>query len=126
MNRSELPIVNHQIEDILYGSAPPPDFGDWSLRQARAATEPGSAKVYLRLALARGVRLDILLEYEHETPPLREIMKQMLVCPLPDGFYDVIRKQHSSWQDESRHRRENCVALVQSHEADLRGNQCDV
>ena len=124
VNRSELPIINHKIEEILYGSSPPPDFGDWSRRQARAATEPRSAEAYLRLALARGVRLDILLEFEHETPPLREIMKRMLVCPLPDGFYDAIRERRSTWQDESRRRRREFVALVRSHEGDLRANRC--
>ena len=79
--------------------------------------------MYLRLALARGVGLDILLEYEHETPPLREIMKQMLVCPLPNGFYDDIQEGRSTWQDESSRARENLVECVRSHEADLRANR---
>ena len=125
VNRSELPIINHRINEILYGSSPPPDFGDWSLRQARAASEPGSAEVYLRLALARGVRLDVLLEYEHEKSPLREIMKQMLVCPLPDGFYDTFRESRTSWQDESTCRRRGFVARVRTHEDDLHGNRCN-
>ena len=78
VSRSRYVLIDHDLPEILNGSSPPPDFGDWSLRQARAATEPRSAQAYLRLALAYGVRPDILLEFEHETPPLREIMKQIL------------------------------------------------
>ena len=48
----------------------------------------------------------------------------MLVCPLPDRFYDAIRERRSTWQDESRRRREEFVALVRSHEGDLRANRC--
>ena len=123
VSRSRYVLIDH-LAEILYGSSPPPDFGDWSLRQARAATEPRSAQAYLLLALARGVRPDILLEFEHEAPPLREIMNRMLVCPLPDGFYDAIRERRSTWQDESRRRRREFVTLVRSFEGDLRANRC--
>ena len=117
--------VSLHIREILYGSSPPSDFGDWCLRQAQAATEPRSAETYLRLALAHGVRRDVLFHYEHETPPLQEIMKRMLVCPLPEGFYDTARERRSDWQEESTHRRSDFVALVQSHEKDLHANQCN-
>ena len=126
VSRSPHIIVVHKIHEILYGSSPPPDFGIWCLDQARAVTEPRTAEAHLRLAFAHGVPLDILLEYEQETPPLRQIMKQMLVCPLPDGFYDSISDRYASWQDDARRRRRDFVALVQSHQGDLRANQCGV
>ena len=123
VSRSPYLIIDHKIHEILYGSCLPPSFGDWCLRQAREATEAGSAETYLRLALARGVRLDILLEYERETSPLREIMKQMLVCPLPEGFYDGVSESVTSWRDESGRRRQEFVEVVESHEAELRANR---
>ena len=123
VSRSPYPIIDHRLHEILYGSSLPPSFGDWCLRQAREAKDPHSAETYLRLALARGVRLDILLEYERETPPLREIMEQMLVCPLPDGFYDGGPKSATSWREESSRRRQEFVEVVRSHETELRANR---
>ena len=123
VSRSPYPIIDHRLHEILYGSSLPPSFGDWCLRQAREATDPRSAETYLRLALAQGVRLDILLEYERETTPLREIMKQMLVCPLPDGFYDGGSKAATSWREESARRRLEFIELVKSHEMEVRANR---
>ena len=113
------------IHEILYGSSAPPDFGDWCLRQAREATERSCAMAYLRLALNHGVPRDVLFDYEHEDPPLREIMKSMLVCRLPEGFYDTARERRRTWQEERRSRRRDFVALVRSHESDLHANQCN-
>ena len=126
VSRSPYPIVDHRLHEILYGSSLPPSFGDWCLQQAREATEPHGAETYLRLALARGVRLDTLLEYQRETPPLREIMRQMLVCPLPDGFYDGGPKSATSWREESSRRRQDFVEVVRSHETELYANRGDV
>ena len=123
VSSSPHPIIDHMIHEILYGSSPPPDFGDWCLRQAREATDPHGAEAYLRLALARDVPLDILLEYEREASPLREIMKQMLVCPLPEGFYDGVPASVTSRQEESRRRRREFVEGVRSHETELRANR---
>ena len=124
VNRSEFPSINYQVEEILYGSSPPPGFGGWCFGRARVAMEPRIAEVYLRLALAHGVPLDVLLKFQHETPPLREIMKHMTFCALPEGFYDGIRKRRGTWQDESRRRRGEFVAQVRSHEGDLQANRC--
>ena len=124
VNRSEFPSINYQVEEILYGSSPPPGFGGWCFGRARVAMEPRIAEVYLRLALAHGVPLDVLLKFQHETPPLREIMMHMTFCALPEGFYDGIRKRRGTWQDESRRRRGEFVAQVRSHEGDLQANRC--
>ena len=126
VSTSANPIVDHMIHEILYGSSPPPDFGDWCLRQARETTDPHGAKTYVRLALARGVPLDTLLEYEREASPLREIMKQMLVCRLPDGFYDGIPETVMSWREESNRRRREFVEVVRSHETELRANRGNI
>ena len=123
VSRSPYPIIDHRLHEILYGSSLPSSFGDWCLQQAREAKDPHNAETYLRLALGRGVRLDILLEYQRETPPLRNIMKQMLVCPLPDGSYDDGPKSATSWREESRRRRQEFVEVVRSHETELRANR---
>ena len=120
---SQYVVIDHDIPAILYGSSPPSDFGDWSLQQARAATERRSAETYLRLALARGVPVDILLGYESEAPPLREIMKQNLVCPLPEDFHDRGPRSVTSWREESGRRRQEFVEAVQSHATELRANR---
>ena len=122
VSRSPYPIVDHRLPEILYGSSLPPSFGDWCLRQAREATGLRSAETYLRLALARGVRRDILLEYERETPPLREIM-EALVCPRPDGFDAGVPRSATSWRQESNRRRREFVEVVRSHETELRANR---
>ena len=118
---------NHYViflHEILYGSSLPPDFGDWCLHQAQEATERRIAEAYLDLAFARGVPRDILFDYERQNPPLREIMKGKLVCPLPEGFYNTPRERHNTWRKESMRRRSGFVALVKSHERDLRANRC--
>ena len=119
-------VSNRETDQILYGSDPPSDFGIWSLEQARAATSPQVAKAYLRLALARGLRLEALWEHEREAPPLRDVMKGMLVCPLPEGFYDSAAERGNSWQQDSRCRRREFVEVVQSHEDELRANRSGV
>ena len=122
VSRSPYPIIDHKIHKILYGSPLPPYFGDWCLQQAREATGLRSAETYLRLALARGVRRDILLEYERETPPLREIM-EALVGPRPDGFDAGVPRSATSWRQESNRRRREFVEVVRSHETELRANR---
>ena len=122
--RSRYVIIDHDIPDILYGSSSPPDLGDWCLAQARAAIDCKTGEVYLRLALARGVSRDILHMYDCETPPLRQIMKQMLDRQLADEVHDSGQTRRSTWQDESRRRRREFVALVRSHEGDLSANRC--
>ena len=123
VSSSPYPIVDRVIREVLYGSSPPPDVEDWCLRQARQATDPHGAETYLRLALARGTPLDTLLEYEREASPLREIMKEMLVCPLPDGFYDGSPRSVTSRQEESSRRRREFVEVVRSNESELRANR---
>ena len=123
VSRNSYLASNREIDEILYGSDPPPAFGSWCLEQARASTDPRLAKAYLRLALARGVRLEVLWEHERETPPLRDVMREMLVCPLPEGFYDSVAERGNSWQQESSRRRAEFVELVRSHEDELRANR---
>ena len=123
VSRNSSLVSNREIDEILYGSDPPTDFGSWCLEQARASTDPRVAKAYLRLALARGVRLEVLWEHERETPPLRDVMREMLVCPLPEGFYDSVAERGNSWQQESSRRRTEFVEVVQSHEDELRANR---
>ena len=116
-------VTNGEIDRILYGSCPPPAFGSRCLEQARASTDPRVAKAYLRLALARGVSPDVLWEHERETPPLRDVMKGMLVFRLPEGFYDHTSERAESRQEESRRRRRAFVDAVRSHDDELRANR---
>ena len=123
VSRNSNLVSNHEIDEILYGSDPPATLGNWCLEQAQASSHPRLAEAYLRLALARGVSPDVLWGHERETQPLRDVMKGMLVCPLPEGFYDSAAKRGNSWQQESSRRRREFVAVVQSHEDELRANR---
>ena len=120
----QLLISQTLLRQLIYDSRPPLDFGPWCLGRARSARDARTAEAYLRLAMNHGVSHRLLMQHGRENPPLQGVMKQMLVCHLPPGFYDDVR-QRQSYIAEAKRRRRDFVSVVRAEATSLRENRCE-
>ena len=125
-------VAAYEIEQRLYGSTLPGDFGLWCLRQAEATSDRRVAEYLLKCAFDSvcdqkcndGLSVDILIEHVRAHPVLADAFAELSVCNLDDPRFrhggHIRRRQRRHKEDR---RRQAWVDHVRLCEDALRANR---
>ena len=125
-------VSEHAIEQRLYGSTMPGDFGLWCLRQAMAVPDRRVAEYLLERAFDSvleqegddGLSVDVLIGHARTHPVLADAFSKLSICNLDDAYVrreDRARLvQHRREEDR---RRQAWIDRVRSCEGALRANR---
>ena len=124
-------VSDFEVQELLFGSRLPPDFGLWCLGRARRTKKHRAARFYLgqscRAVAYReydsGLSLESLLEGTQNSAQLQSILQSILVFDLWPEYLEQ-RAERQSYLLESERKRRTFVALVREHVDALRENRC--
>lgn len=122
----------YDVEQRLYGSTMPGDFGLWCLRQAMAVPDRRVAEYLLERAFDSvreqegddGLSVDVLIEHARVHPVLADAFAELSVCNLDDAY--VRREERArlvQHRREEDRRRQVWIDRVRTCEDALRANR---
>ena len=113
----------------------PAGFGHWCLEQALQTAQCQTAQLLLEWAVsasadgigAEGLSLEIILKRTQENPVLRDALEPLLVCNLPQEYFESrkLLQEQRRYTDRDRRERRTWLEHVRSHADDLLKNQAD-
>ena len=125
----------HRLRRLMCNSNLPVDFGRWCLEQALQTSHCQTAKLLLEWAVSaladggstEGFSLEILLKRTQENPVLRDALEPLLVCNLPQEYFESrkLLQEQRRYTDRDRRERRTWLEHVRSHADDLLKNQAD-
>ena len=125
----------HRLRRLMCNSNLPVDFGRWCLEQALQTSHCQTAKLLLEWAVSaladggstEGFSLEILLQRTQENPVLRDALEPLLVCNLPQKYFESrkLLQEQRRYTDRDRRERRTWLEHVRSHADDLLKNQAD-
>ena len=125
-------VSERAIEQRLYGSTMPGDFGLWCLRQAMAVPDRRVAEYLLERAFDSvreqegddGLSVDVLIEHARTHPVLADAFAELSVCNLDDAY---VRREARTRLEQHRRkedrRRQEWIDHVRLCEGALRANR---
>ena len=130
---ARLDIAAYDVEQRLYDSTLPGDFGLWCLCQAEAASDRRVAEYLLECAFDAvcdqkcndGLSVDVLIEHARAHPVLTAVFSKLSVCHLDASRSrreEHVRRRQRGREDDRR-RRQAWVDHVRSCEDALRANR---
>ena len=114
----------YEVEQRLYGSNLPPDFGVWCMEQARAATAIRVVKCFIVLASHAGLPLESQLEQAHGHAELQAHLSEMIMQrDRAEAKIRELRREEQSYTEERERQEDEWFAHVRTNEAALRENR---
>ena len=115
-------VYMYDVEQRLYRSNLPPDFGAWCLEQAMAATDSQVVEYFIVSARRMGLSLETQLEQAHGHRELQDHISRMITQRNQDEAEDQER-QLRGYTEERERQKNKWPAYVRSNEAALRENR---
>ena len=112
-----------KVQNRLYGTSPPPDFGLWCLKQAvsMADTKPLVAEYLFGRAFNEGLSLKVLQEHTERNETLKAYLDQLLDFRAEENEFEEQHQKRAKKEEQERRQQE--VEYVRSNEATLRENR---